>query len=181
MYAQVISRKDTEGDPSTVRFACQECAFLTLDQTQPAFLPSVLACYPAGSAVCYRGCRSRHRTLPFPLVTRASCVMRKSRSAEFCISSTLILYSSCLFLATSVQVRLVVHIAQSNHPGACPFDIHNNAKSHLSMMQGFADTARTSVLLHLGPSTATQPEQTTLPTLSPVNLTFEYPVGGQHY
>ena len=50
----------------------------------------------------------------------------------------------------------------------------------MSVMQGLAETARTSVLLQLGPPTATQPE-TTLPTQSPVNLTFEHPTVGQRY
>ena len=103
--------------------------------------------------------------------------MRKSHSAGFCISSTLVIYSSCLLLATSVQVRLVLHLTI---PVTCPFDTQYNAKSQFSVVQGLAETARTSVLLHLGPSTATQPE-TTLPTQSPVNLTFEYPVTGQQY
>ena len=51
-------------------------------------------------------------------------------------------------------------------------------RTNVTAVQDPGDTAQTSVLLPLGPETATHTD-TTLPTQSPVNLTFVYPAAGK--
>lgn len=104
--------------------------------------------------------------------------MRKSYSVDRFTSCALVLYSSCTLLTTGVQARSVLCLTLSLGVQVVVLLTFAARQDHTEWLQGLHETARSSVLLPLGPTTATQSEAS-LPTQSPINLTFEYPVAGQ--